>query len=124
MKSAIVVKWGRVSAGEGHEDDVLLTALLYRPAGGDAPGVGIEDDLEKDGGIIGGSAGVIITVPIVKDGEIEFVIDQVVQGIFEGAGQDLLVKGDGDELALAVVILLVACHRVPPWVGSWLDFMA
>ena len=101
-------------AGEGHEDDVLPTALLYLPAGGDAPGVGIEDDLEQDGGIIGGGAGIVIAVAGIEDGEVEFVIDQVVQRVLEGAGEDLLVKGDGNELALAVVVLFVACHPVPP----------
>ena len=52
--------------GEGHEDDVLPAALLDFPAGGDAPGVGIEDDLQQDGGIIGGGAGVVIAIALVK----------------------------------------------------------
>ena len=84
------------------------------PAGGDTPGVGIKDDLEENGRVVGGGAGIVVAVAGIEDGEVEFIIDQVVQRILEGAGQDLLVKGDGDELALAVVVFFVACHPVPP----------
>ena len=116
MKSAMVVKWGGRITGEGHEDNVFPAALFYFPAGGDTPGVGIEDDLEKNGGIIGGGAGIVIGVAGIKYGEIKLMVDQVVQRVFEGAGEDLLVKGDGKELALTVVVLFVAGHRVPPQV--------
>ncbi len=112
---------GRIT-GEGHEDNVFPAALLYLPAGGDAPGVGIEDDLEQDGGIIGGGAGIVVAVAVIEEGKIEFLVDQVVQRVLEGAGEDLLIKGDGDEFALAVVVLFVACHRMPPQSrGSCLD---
>ena len=94
-----------------HEDDVLPAALLD-PAGDNAPGVGVEDDLQQNGGIVGRGADVV-GVAIIKEREIELVVDEVVEGIFEGAGKDLLVKGDGDELALAVVVRFVTSHWMP-----------
>lgn len=38
------------------------------------------------------------------------MVDQVVQGVFEGAGQDLVGKVDGNELALGVRVGFVAGH--------------
>jgi hypothetical protein len=107
---------GRITR-EGHEDNVLLAALLYLPAGGDAPGIGVEDDLQEDGGVIGRGAGIVIGVAGIEHGEVEFLVDQVIEGILEGAREDLLVKGDGNELALTVIVLFVACHPVPPCGG-------
>jgi len=38
------------------------------------------------------------------------VVDEVIQGVLEGAGQDLLGKVDGDELALGVRVGFVTGH--------------
>ena len=88
--------------GQGHEDNVLPAGLLDLPAGDDAPRVGVEHDLEQNLGIVGCGAGRIIFEAFIEDGEIELMVDQVVQGILESAGQDLFGEMDGDELALGV----------------------
>ena len=46
----------------------------------------------------GGGAGIVVAITGIKYRKVEFVVDQVVKRIFERAGEDLLVKGNGDEL--------------------------
>jgi hypothetical protein len=48
---------------------------------------------------------------IIKDCQIQFVIDQVCEGIFEAARQYLAIKGDGDHLHLIKVVILIAGHH-------------
>ena len=55
-------------AGQGFEDYVGFTGPLDFTAGGDAFGVGVEDDLEQDGGVIGGTAAVVVVVAGAEDG--------------------------------------------------------
>ena len=55
-------------AGQGFEDYVGFTGPLDLPAGGDAFGVGVEDDLEQYGGVIGGTAAVVVGIASVEDG--------------------------------------------------------
>lgn len=75
-----------------------------------APAVGEEDDLEQHGRRVGGCTGEIILVAGVEAGQIEPMIDQVVQGVFEGAGMQLPFEIDGNE-ALAGVYVFVAGHE-------------
>lgn len=51
-----------------------------------APAVGEEDDLEQHGGRPGAGAGQVVLVAAIEAGKIDLVIDQVVQGVLEGAG--------------------------------------
>ena len=88
--------------GQGHEDHILPAGLLDLPAGDNAPRVTIEHNLQKNPGIIGSGAGLIIAEAGVEQGKVKLVVDEVIQGVFEGAGQDLLGEVDGDELALGV----------------------
>ena len=96
--------------GQGHEDDVLPAGLLNPPAGDDAPRVGIEHDLQQNPGIIGGRPDLIVAETGIEDRKIQFVIDQVIEGVFEGAGQDLVGEMDGNELALSVGVGFVTGH--------------
>jgi hypothetical protein len=71
-------------------------------AADDAPAVGEEDDLEQHGRRVGGCAGEVVLVAGVEAGQVELVIDQVVQGVFEGAGQQLPFEIDGKEARAGV----------------------
>jgi hypothetical protein len=99
--------------GQGHENDVLPAALLDLPAGGDAPGIGVKNDLQEDRRIVGRCAGFVVLVPKVKDGKVNLVVYEIVEGMLEGAGEDLFVEADGDELALGVVVVFISRHRSP-----------
>ena len=100
--------------GQSHEDDVFPAGLLDLPAGDDAPRVGIEHDLQKNPGIVSGGAGLVVAEAGVEQGQVKLVVDEVVQGVFEGAGQNLLGEVDGDELALGVRVRFVARHDAIP----------
>ena len=88
--------------GQRHEHHVLPAGLFNLPAGDDAPRVGVEYDLEQNPGIVGPGAGLIIAKTGIEQGKIKLVVDEVIQGIFEGAGQNLVGEVDRNELALGV----------------------
>jgi hypothetical protein len=79
-------------------------------AGGDAQGVGVEDDLEQDRWIKGRSTGLVIAIAGLEDREIHLVIDDVIEGIFEGAGENLLREGNGEKHSLLVGVVFVTSH--------------
>jgi len=106
----MVGEMGPGVGGQGHEDHVLLAGLLDLPAGDNAPRIGVEHDLQKNPGIVGGGAGLVVAEAGVEQGQVKLVVDEVVQGIFEGAGQNLLGEVDGDKLALRVRVRFVAGH--------------
>jgi hypothetical protein len=60
---------------------------------------------------LGGRPGLVVVVPRFKDREIELVIDELVEGVFESAGKNLLREGNRDELRLVVGVVLVSRHR-------------
>ncbi len=105
--------------GQGHEQHVLVAKRLDAPAAGDAPGVGQQHDLEQQRRVVGTAAGVLVAVLVVKDTQVEFLIDQVVQGVFERAGQDLAIEADRDKSTLGLIVFGKARRHVfPPEVHS------
>ena len=40
-------------------------------------------------------------------------VDEVVEGVFEGAGENLFVEADRDEFTLGIVVVFVL-HHTPP----------
>jgi len=57
---------GNGVAGQGFEEDVGLAAPLHLAARSDAFGVGKQNDLQQNGGIVGQPAGVFVAVLGVK----------------------------------------------------------
>lgn len=96
--------------GQRHENDVLDAAALDLPAGGDAAGIGIQHNLQQNCRIVGRGTGLVVPVFRIEGSQIDFVVDQVAEGIFEAAGEDLTGKGDADEFALVVIVVLVPRH--------------
>ena len=99
--------------GQCHEDDIFPAALLDLPAGGDAPGVGIKNNLEQDRGIVSWCAHLVVLIPEVEGGKVYFVVDEIVERVFKGARKDLFVEADGNEFALGVVVVFVSRHISP-----------
>ena len=96
-------------AREGDEGDVFPAGALDRPGADDAAAVGEQDDFEQQGRWVGAGAGVVVVVVGVEAAEIDFVIDQVVQGVFEGAREQLQFEIDGKETRAGVDVF-VARH--------------
>jgi len=100
--------------GERHEDHVFPASLLDLPAGDNAPRVGKEHDLQENPGIVCRGPGLVVAEAGVEQGQVKFVVDEVVEGELEGAGQNLLGKVDGDELSLGVGVRFVTRHAAIP----------
>ena len=105
--------WNRV-AGQSFEDDVSLAAPLHLAAGGDAFGVGEQDDLQEDRRIVGQPAGVFIAIPWMEYRQVQFVLDQIMHRVFKGAGLQLFLVVDDDHGVLVVVVVLEAGHLTTP----------
>lgn len=76
-------------ARQGDEGNVVAADGFNVAAGNDALAVGEQNNLEQHGGWIGGSAGGVILEPGIEAGQIDLVIDEVVEGVLEGAGKQL-----------------------------------
>ena len=61
--------------GKGHEDYVLDAAVGDLSARCDSLGIGVQDDLQEDAGIVGRGADLVVLVPKVKCGEVYFIVD-------------------------------------------------
>jgi hypothetical protein len=77
-------------AAERDEGD-MLAARLFDPATADQPArIGEEHDLQEQGGRIRWSPGLIISKARIERREIDRAVEQVVEGMFEGARMQLL----------------------------------
>src|SRR3990172_4908319 len=97
---------GLAVAGQGNEGDVVTAGGFDATAGNDALAVGEEYDLEQHGGRIGGSAGSIVLEPGIETGQIQFVVDEVVECVLEGAGEQLPLQVNGNETGTGVDVLV------------------
>ena len=61
--------------------------------------------------MLGGCAGEVVLVAGIEPGQVELVVHKIVQGVLEGAGQQLPFEIDGKE-ARAGVDCLVAGHGI------------
>ena len=94
----MVVKLGPGVSEQSHKNYIFMASPFDLPAEDDASGLGVEYDIEKDYGIVGGGSGDVET--FIKTGEIQLMINEMAQGIFEGAGENLLGKMNGNEFVL------------------------
>lgn len=89
---------------------LTLILLVSAPAAADQPAtVGEQDNLEEDGGLEGGRAFGVVAVAGVEQGEVEFVVDEVAQGVLETAGDHLSLEVHRQEHH-AFVFRFVAGH--------------
>ena len=66
-------------SGQGHKDYVLMASPFDLSAGDAASGLDVEYDLEKDSGIVDGSSGDIVLETFIKVGEVQLMINEMVQ---------------------------------------------
>lgn len=97
-------------AGQRLEDDVGFTAPLHLAAGGDALGIGEQDDLQQYGRVIGQSARIVVAVLGMENRQVQLVFDQVVDGVLERTGLKLVLVVDHHHGALVMVVGLEAGH--------------
>ena len=97
-------------AGQGLEQNIGLAAPLDLAAGGNAFGVGEQNDLQQDGRIVGQAACSVISTARVKYRQIQLVFNQVMNGVLERAWLELLLVVDHHHAVLAVVVGLEAWH--------------
>ena len=81
---------GRLPAGQSHEDDVLATCFFDLPRMDDAPGIGEQDHLQQDPRIVGESTGIVVVEFEVQFRQVHVMINEVVNGEFESAGDQLM----------------------------------
>src|SRR5690606_25094856 len=96
-------------ATEGNEGYMFAAGAFDAARTDDALTVGEEDDLEQHARRKGAGAGEVVPVAGIEAGQVDLVVDQMVQGILEGARQQLPFEINGNE-ARAVVDRLVAGH--------------
>src|SRR5690554_6997179 len=77
--------WNRV-AGQRFENNAGLAAPLDLPTGGDTAGIGKQNNGQQNSRIVGPTACVLVTITGIKNRQIELVLNQIVHGMFEGAG--------------------------------------
>jgi len=58
-------------------------------------------------------SGLVNSVAAIKRGQVDLVVDQVIEAIFKCPGQDLSVKVDRYELPLRIIVLFVSRHTFP-----------
>ena len=65
---------------------MFAAGALYVAAADDTLGIGEQDDLQEHGRGIGGCTSFVVAEAGIEGGQVEFVIEQVIQGVLEGAG--------------------------------------
>jgi hypothetical protein len=107
----------RLIAAEGDEGHVLPASPLDRPAADNAARIGEQDNLQQYGGWIGWRARLVISITGVKIGQVEFVIEQMIQRMLEGSRQQLPGEVNGEEAGIRVDCF-VAGHRMFVFLNS------
>ena len=105
------VVWGE-AVGQGDEEDVFAASLFDLAGTDHAFGVSQQDDLEQDFGMDGGSAGLVVVVAGVEDREVKAFFDQFADGVFERAGDNLVLQGNGQHDQLIFIAGFEFCHKV------------
>lgn len=70
----------------GDEGDLLAARWCDMTAGEEAAGISEEDHLQQHHGWVGGGAGVIVAKATIEMREVDFVVEEMIQGMLKGAG--------------------------------------
>ena len=88
---------------------MLAARTLDAAAGDDAARVGQQHDLQEHGRRVGTRTDLVVVEARVERAQVDLAVEQVVQRVLEGAGQQLRLEIDGQEPG-AGVDMLVAGH--------------
>ena len=108
---AIVVKCGRGVAAEGDERHVLLAGALDPATAHDALRVGEEHHLQQHRRRIRRRARLVVPKARIERRQIDRVIEQMIQRVLEGAGEQLPREIDGQEPRVRVDVLVAGHGR-------------
>ena len=100
-------------AGQGDEGDMFAASSFDVAAADDALRIGKQDDLEEHGGRISCRPRFVIAEADIKAAEVDFVVEQVIQCVFESTGQELPLQVHRNK-SRAGVDVFVARHFLPP----------
>ena len=100
-------------ATEGDEGYMFAAGAFDAATADDALAVGEQHDLEQHPRRVGRSTRLVVAVAGIEAGEIDLMVDQVVQRVLERARDELSFEIDGNE-ARAGVYVFVAGHRRTP----------
>ena len=101
-------------AAQSHEDYISPARLFHPARGEDALAVGVEHDLEQQPRIVGLLAGFVVVVAPLEALEPDAVVDEMVDGVLERAGEQLLLQIDGHHQVLGVIVILESSHSPYP----------
>jgi hypothetical protein len=82
--------------GESHEDDVVPAGRFDLAREQDSFRIGVQDNLEHRVGRVGFGAELVVGIERIETGEIQLVVDDLVESELEGPGQQLPSQIDGD----------------------------
>jgi len=99
-------------AAQGDERDVFLAGPGDRAAAHDPAGVGEPYDPQQHGRWVGRRAGRVMPIPRIERGQVDGVLEQVVQRMLERARQELRGQVDRDQRGLGVDGLIARHGRI------------
>lgn len=51
-------------------------------------------------------------IALLEDGEVKLVVDQIIEGVFESARQNLVAKREGNQFGLCIRVIFVSSRRL------------
>ena len=98
-----------VVSTQGHEGRIPDTGVGDGTTTDEALGISEQDDFEQHRWRISWRAGIIITVTGIEMRQVKLMINEIIEGMFEGAGTQLFRQIEGNELQIGVEVV-VARH--------------
>src|SRR5262245_34097751 len=98
------------SSTDRHKEDILLTRAFDGAGTHQSSRIGQEDNLEQQGRGVGWRAALVVAKTLIKRGEIHLMVNQLTQGKFKGARQNLTSEINAHKLRTHIN-RLVARHR-------------
>ena len=102
---------------QGHEDHVLAARPLDFAGGRHATRVSQQDDFQENLRVVRQSPGSVVIEPLLKQRDVDSVLYDVMNRVFERARQDLLVQSYRKHQSLCVGVFFEPGHALPLLLG-------
>jgi len=101
---------GAHPTAQDHEDYIGPASPLHPAGGEDSLVVRVEHYLEQQPGVVGFLASLIVVVFAFKAFQSDPTVDEVIDGVFQRTGKQLLLQIDRHHQILSAVVILEASH--------------